>query len=105
MHYSSIDIEKEVKTFIKEIEKGLCGDDSTLKMLYTYINHEGEIPANELVIVMNAGGTNFRVAVVTFHSAGKFRIDDFKLYPMPDTDREISKKDFSMQLRSVLSQL
>ncbi len=90
----NIDLESECKKFINEMELGLKGEDSSLDMLCTYISPEGEIPANEPVIVMDAGGTNFRVAVVTFTADKETVIEDFNRYPMPGTQGEISKEEF-----------
>lgn len=94
MDYESIDIEQNCKTFIEEMEKGLAGDKSSLKMLPTYITMDGEIPLKEPVIVMDAGGTNFRVAVIHFDREKKPVIENYRLYPMPGTQGEISKEEF-----------
>ncbi|MCM8709971.1 hypothetical protein M2651_02890 [Clostridium sp. SYSU_GA19001] len=95
MHYSNIDINESIDTFIEDMEKGLNGEeDTTLKMLCTYISSEGDIPVNEPVIVMDAGGTNFRAAVVTFDDNKKAIIEDFKVYDMPGTKGELSKEEF-----------
>lgn len=102
MHYDNIDIPSGIGTFIEEMEQGLCGGSSTLKMLCTYISPEGEIPAQEPVIVMDAGGTNFRVAVVTFDSERKPEVEDFKVYPIPGTNGEISKEEFFATLAQYL---
>ncbi|MHB1394494.1 MAG: hexokinase family protein [Clostridia bacterium] len=94
MHYDSIDIKQECNTFIEEMEKGLEGTESSLAMLLTYISPENEIPVNEPVIVVDAGGTNFRVAVVCFNNNGKPSIDKFVVYHMPGTKEEITKEEF-----------
>jgi len=94
MDCESIDMEQSCKTFIEEMEKGLEGRESSLKMLPTYITMDGEIPLEEPVIVMDAGGTNFRVAVIRFDKDKKPIMEDYKLYPMPGTQGEISKEEF-----------
>lgn len=94
MHYDSIDIDQCCDVFIKDMEKGLNGEESSLKMLVTYISLEENIPLEEPVIVMDAGGTNFRVAVVTFDKNKQPVIEDFKTYPMPGTKGELSKEEF-----------
>ena len=86
--------DQELQKFIREMQDGLAGKSSSLGMLCTYISPEGEIALNEPVIVMDAGGTNFRVAVVTFDSDKTPVIEDFKRYPMPGTNGEISKEEF-----------
>jgi hexokinase len=94
MHYESMDIEKEAATFISEMGKGLAGEDSSLKMLCTYISPEGDIPVQESVIAIDAGGTNFRVAVVHFDKERQAVIEEFKSYPMPGANGEISRDEF-----------
>jgi len=86
--------EKELQAFIREMRDGLSGKKSSLGMLCTYLSPEGEVAVNEPVIVMDAGGTNFRVAVVTFNQDKTPVIEDFQRYPMPGTNGEISKEEF-----------
>lgn len=94
MHYENIDLNKCCDEFISEMNKGLKGNESSLMMLPTYISTEGEIPINQPIIVMDAGGTNFRVAVVYFDENKTPIIDDFNIYPMPGTKGAISKEEF-----------
>ena len=46
------------------------------------------------VIVMDAGGTNFRVATVCFKDNGHVDISNFQVFPMPGIKAEASKKEF-----------
>lgn len=94
MYYGNLDIETSCNTFISEMEKGLEGNKSSLKMIPTYISMDKEVPTDEPVIVMDAGGTNFRVAVVIFDKDKKPVIEDYKSYLMPGTKGEISKEEF-----------
>lgn len=94
MNFESIDLEQNCKAFIEAMENGLDGKKSSLAMIPTYITMESDIPVDEPVIVMDAGGTNFRVAVVYFDREKKPVIEDFKLYAMPGTHGEISKEEF-----------
>lgn len=89
----TIDIDKECRSFIAEMDKGLQGEAS-LKMLPSYISGQGEIPINERVIVMDAGGTNFRAASVYFNENNKVVIEDFAQYPMPGSQGEITDDEF-----------
>ncbi len=94
MHYESIDILTECNKFITEMEKGLGNEGSSLDMINTYISLGEDIPLEKPVIVIDAGGTNFRVALVTFNREGHPVIDHFNTYPMPGTKGEISKAEF-----------
>lgn len=94
MDYASIDINQGCQEFIEEMNKGLKGSESSLKMIPTYIAMEKEIPVKEPVIVMDAGGTNFRVAVAYFDKNKEPVIEDYNMYPMPGTAGEIGKEEF-----------
>lgn len=94
MHYDSIDLSACCQTFMEEMKAGLAGKTSSLLMLPTYISAEGEVPFEKPVIVMDAGGTNFRVAVVTFHKDREPDIDDFTMHPMPGTKGVLTKEEF-----------
>lgn len=94
MYYEDIPFNESCNDFVREMEKGLICDEGTLKMLPTYLTIDGDIPEYKPVIVMDAGGTNFRVAVVTFNDKKQYQISDFNVYPMPGSDKEISKEEF-----------
>jgi len=94
MHHETIDFNKNVNIFIKEMENGLAAKPSSLPMIPTYISMEDNVPANEPVIVIDAGGTNLRIALVHFDDAGKPVVSDFSNYPMPGTHGEIDKEIF-----------
>lgn len=93
MNPETIDIDKECQKFIAEMDKGLKSE-SSLKMLPSYVSGRGEIPINERVIVMDAGGTNFRVATVYFNEDNKAVIEDFTQHPMPGSQGEITSDEF-----------
>ena len=94
MDSADINIEQVCRVFLGEMQKGLAGAKSSLAMLPTYIETEAEIPPNKPVIVMDAGGTNFRVATVVFADDGKPNIEDFKLFKMPGLTGKIGKAEF-----------
>jgi len=94
MEPADINIERVCRFFLDEMEKGLAGRKSSLAMLPTYIETEKEIPRNKPVIVMDAGGTNFRVATVVFGKDGKADINDFMLFEMPGLKGKVGKREF-----------
>ena len=98
MNPETIDLKAETQTFVQEMNQGLTEKPGSLKMLCTYIQPEGKIPLNEPVIVIDAGGTNFRVALVTFDLKQNPVIEEFKTYPMPGTKGEISLEEFFAKL-------
>ncbi|MEN6313534.1 MAG: hypothetical protein ABFD25_04710 [Clostridiaceae bacterium] len=93
MDAAGVDLEKNCGTFVNEMKSGLEGTGSLL-MIPTYIAMEKDLPLNEPVIAIDAGGTNFRVAVVHFDENRKLVMEDFKLYPMPGIKGEISREEF-----------
>lgn len=93
MDAAGVDLEKNCGIFENEMKNGLEGTGS-LMMIPTYIGMEKDLPLNEPVIAIDAGGTNFRVAVMHFDGNRKLVMEDFKLYPMPGIKCEISKEEF-----------
>ena len=71
MYYEDIDMDVCCDIFMQEMLNGLEGKDSSLAMIPTYIEVGKEISAGKPVIVLDAGGTNFRVATVYFDETGK----------------------------------
>ncbi len=94
MTAADYNINEIVSLFITEMEDGLAGKESSLLMLPTYIEAEGEVKANEPVIAIDAGGTNFRAAKVYFDENLKLITENIQMNKMPATDKELSKKEF-----------
>lgn len=87
------------KTFCEEIFRscmasGLQGDCRGMMMLPTYISADGDVPKGKKIIVMDAGGTNFRRAVAWFDEDGKIVLDQFEKYPMPGTRGALTVDEF-----------
>ena len=57
-----------VAAFQKEMEAGLAGEPSSLKMIPTFTSPYGEVTKDTPVTVLDAGGTNFRAGTVTIPS-------------------------------------
>ena len=134
MYYEDIDMDACCDIFIQEMQAGLgrpapaslaCtrvtagasdasrggGQGSSLAMIPTYIEVGRDIPVDKPVIVLDAGGTNFRVATVYFGmplrlptqdgAVGDPRqpqagavIENFVQKPMPGLDKEVTKEEF-----------
>lgn len=89
-----VDSNEILELFFSEMKKGLKGDESSLRMIATYQESPDTIKKGEPVIVMDAGGTNFRTVLVTFNDDNKPVLEDFKRVPMPGVDREVTAKEF-----------
>jgi hexokinase len=91
---SRVDIPRLCQSFRQEMTRGLEGRPSTLPMIPTFIETSREVPRGEKVIALDAGGTNFRVAVVSFDASGRPVIEDLARHRMPGVDEELSKEEF-----------
>lgn len=94
MFHEQVDMEKTYRHFLDEMEKGLNGESGSLRMIPTFIESDNEIPTNKKVIVMDAGGTNFRTALIHFDEQRKVVIDSFKKAPMPGSERVLTFEEF-----------
>ena len=94
MDPAEVSIEPLIRSFIQEMEQGLADPSNGLAMLPTYIEINRPIPCDEPVIVMDAGGTHFRVAVVRFQQDGQPQIEHLESHAMPGLKQEVSKEAF-----------
>ena len=94
LYASSVDEDKVLSFFLSEMDKGLKGDDSSLAMIDAYVSADVSIKSGESVIVLDAGGTNFRTCLVSFDENRRPVISDFRKVGMPGVKEEVSKKEF-----------
>ena len=87
---ANIDRQGMVSAFLSEMEKGLRGEKSSLMMIPTYVGVNGKIPQGATAAVLDAGGTNFRGAVVSIPP----KISDKQNQPMPGTKGEVDEETF-----------
>lgn len=104
---SLIDPEKHLSAFSEEMQKGLCGE-SSVAMLPTYL-YEG-VPdarsAGKRVIVIDAGGTNFRSAVGYIKEDGSAVFIDEQKTVMPATlGKRLSAEEFYAEIGANVSRL
>ena len=92
---AAVDTAALLAEFDRQMGEGLAGRPSSLAMLPAYLDVAKEVPTETPVAVLDAGGTNLRVAVVWFDKAGKARVEDFQKYRMPGADgAPLSAADF-----------
>ena len=87
---AKIDRQAMIATFLSEMEKGLKGEPSSLRMIPTYVGVNGKIPQGAKAAVLDAGGTNFRSAVVSIPPT----IEDKKNQPMPGAKSDVTEDEF-----------
>ena len=97
MHYKTIDMDKHMRLFAKHMRAGLEGAALSLLMIPAYVSLNDNLPENEEVIVIDAGGTNLRVGSAKVKD-GKFSINDFKSYMMPGSKTAVTKEEFINKL-------
>jgi hexokinase len=87
-----------LSAFLDEMDHGLNGRQSSLAMIPSYITLPSKVPKNEKIIVLDAGGTNFRTALIRFDANSAPHIDYFANNPMPGIEKEISGDEFFEQI-------
>lgn len=91
---SDLDMDGLVKTFTEDMVSGLEGREGALRMIPTYIEAENDFLKDTPVVAIDAGGTNFRAAVVSISGTGNVEITENVNYRMPGLDGEISASEF-----------
>lgn len=82
-------------TFIEDICTGLSEDGrSSMPMLPAYLTVDEGLDRNHSVIVIDAGGTNLRVALVEVRPGCKPETRYFKQQPVPGKAVPLSRDDF-----------
>ena len=69
---ADINIDAIVSDFTDEMEKGLAVEEGSLRMIPTYIEADNEFLKEVPVLAIDAGGTNFRAALVRFDKYEQF---------------------------------
>lgn len=93
LHPDCVETGKQIRLFLEEMEKGLRGEPSSLMMIPSYLTAEGSIIPEEPVALLDAGGTNLRVASVQFDSLGNAEVLKLNRLKMPGTEGRITAKE------------
>ena len=89
-----INTQQIVDLFIIDMQNGLVGKESSLRMIPTYIEAENQFLTEVPAVAVDAGGTNFRSALIRFNKKGKLEMSNLMNARMPGLDGEISKAEF-----------
>ena len=98
---AELDRQALLASFISEMEKGLKGEASSLMMIPTFVGVNGKIPEGASAAVLDAGGTNFRGAIVSIPP----KISDKQNQPMPGTKGEVDEESFYSAFASEVKRL
>ena len=104
-HYDRIDPKALVEDVLHEMERGLRGQPSCLPMIPAHINAATRIIPGEVVIALDAGGTNLRAALVEFDENGKALIKESHKAPMPGTTGHLSADAFFDEIAALTAPL
>jgi hexokinase len=93
MHPSETDIAALTDSFLDEMRKGLSDEPSSLPMMPTYFSADTMPDEGGPVVSIDAGGTNLRMASVTFKQ-GVPVLEKLEIMSMPGIYEEISAMEF-----------
>ncbi|MCQ2572392.1 MAG: hexokinase [Treponema sp.] len=103
------DVKTVAEGLLSDMRAGLrspvTGEKADEDMIRTFCLPPEKKACNESVIVIDAGGTNFRSCLVTFDEKGEASISDMEKTRMPGIERELSKKEFFDQIATNLEHL
>ena len=75
VHYEDYDVAVLTGVILKDMARGLKGEGGSLAMIPSYVGPVERIPVDEPVIVIDAGGTNLRSALVRFDGTGEPHVE------------------------------
>ena len=100
-----IDILSSAQGILSDMQKGLQFGNADEDMIKTYCNPPETSAKNKSVIVIDAGGTNFRSCLVSFDENGIPSISEMEKTKMPGVEKELNRKDFFEQIACNLEHL
>lgn len=89
-----IDREGLLKNFAVQMADGLAGRKSSLMMIPSFVSPDNPVKTGTPVVVLDAGGTNLRAAVVQISAEGRPEIGSFFKRPMPGSQGPLSADAF-----------
>ena len=100
-----VDVLTAAQAIRSDMIKGLKKEKSDQDMIRTFTNPPKTSAKGKSVIVIDAGGTNFRSCLVKFDDNGNPVISDMEKTKMPGVEKELSKKDFFKAIANNLEHL
>ena len=89
----SVDPDVCIYRMLAEMRSGLAGEHCSMDMIPTYLSNDGQLQAGAQAAVIDAGGTNFRSALVHFQPAG-YTVTDMIKRKMPGTEAPCTWDEF-----------
>lgn len=100
-----VDIYSSALAILDDMKKGLKKEPADQDMIRTFCNPPEQSASGKSVIVIDAGGTNFRSCLVSFDKDGNAQISEMEKTRMPGVEKELSKKEFFDQIAVNLEHL
>ncbi len=100
-----LDVGSLADAILYDMNCGISGKKSDEDMIRTWSNPPEQRAAGKSVIVIDAGGTNFRSCLVTFDADGKASISEMEKTCMPGVEKELPRKEFFDQIAANLEHL
>ena len=98
-----VDADQCLKLLLGQMEQGLSGRGS-IPMIPSYLSPDTRAEAGIPVCVMDAGGTNLRIARAEFAPDGSCALSNLRKVPMPGTEQELSCEKFYAALAAYARQ-
>ena len=93
MNADRVELERYAKAFLDAMKRGLGTKQELVPMIPTYLRGEAQVPQNRKAAVIDAGGTNYRTALVSFDETG-YRLEHLERSLMPGTDEPAAWSEF-----------
>ncbi len=93
MNPESVDPDVCIYRMLAEMRSGLQGGACSMDMIPTYLSNDGELHPGVSAAVIDAGGTNFRSALVRFEPTG-CTVSDMIKRKMPGTEAPCTWEEF-----------
>lgn len=100
-----VDIWSSAQAILDDMKKGLKKEKADQDMIRTFCNPPKTSAKGKSVIVIDAGGTNFRSCLVTFDANGVPSISNMEKTRMPGVEKELNRKEFFEQFAVNLEHL
>ena len=104
MNADRVELERYSKAFCECMERGLGENQEKVPMIPTYLRLAGQLPKNKKAAVIDAGGTNYRTALISFGDRG-CSIENIERSPMPGTLLPAHWSDFIKRTASAIEPL
>ena len=84
---------EEAGRMLEDMREGLRGRVRSIPMIPAYVSNDGAVPLDRSAVVIDAGGTNFRSALVRFTKTG-YEVAELKKTRMPGVAEPCTWEDF-----------